>query len=298
MPRSRLRYNKRVSLLTKQRTREHIIADLSVNHAEKAFLLAGYTSDRVFSDYGYDMIIRTFDGDGRLEPGYIAVQMKVSDTPEYGQSGDFITVRVDERDDAAWREDPFPVALILYDAAKEMAFYVHYQTLPRTTRRSVRIPTTNSFDVSAVNSVKRREEQKSKGLSTMIRRIDWLHYNELYAVITAHGFTAEPIANNGVLFRHPLGALLPFGYKDPQETVATYHYGAVRAAMDDYGIMTHDAFDLALSASGASRPRRTVSTSARRGLKDGWQTGKAARGVGKPRTVKAKASRTARQPVR
>ena len=80
----------------------------------------------------------------------------------------------------------------------------------------------------------------------MIRRIDWLSYKNLYAVIRAHGFSERPIENNGVLFTHPHGAILPFGKKDPDEAVATYHYGAVRAAMDDYGIMTHDAFDLAL----------------------------------------------------
>ena len=71
-----------MDIRAKQRTREHIIADLSVNHAERAFLLAGYTIDRVFADYGYDLIIRTFDDAGHLEPGLICVQMKASDAPE------------------------------------------------------------------------------------------------------------------------------------------------------------------------------------------------------------------------
>ena len=55
-----------MSLLTKRRTREHVIADLSVNHAERAFLLAGHISNRVFADYGYDMVISTFDDKGHL----------------------------------------------------------------------------------------------------------------------------------------------------------------------------------------------------------------------------------------
>ena len=132
--------------LTKRRTREHIIADLSVNHAEKQFLLAGYTTNRVLDDYGYDLTIRTFeDGTGFLETGAIFVQLKASDAPDYSKDGDYVTVRVDERDDRFWRTESLPVALVFYDAGKDIAFYVHYQSVPQTNRRSVRIPTTSRF---------------------------------------------------------------------------------------------------------------------------------------------------------
>ena len=159
-----MRYNERVSPLTKQRTREHIIADLSVNHAERQFLIAGYTSGRVLSDYGYDMVINTFDDAGHLEPGLIFVQMKASDAPTYNQSGDFVTLRVDERDDIIWREEIYPVALIMYDAAKEAAYYVHYQTLPLNSRQSVRIPTTNRFDANAAKVLRDAKRNNRKGL--------------------------------------------------------------------------------------------------------------------------------------
>ncbi len=144
-----LRYNTGVNVPTKQRTREHVIADLSVNHAEKMFLLAGYTSNRFVSDYGYDMFISTFDADGYMEPDLIYVQMKASDAPEYSKAGDFVTVRVDDRDDATWSRNENPVALIFYDAPKDVAYYVHYQTLLRSSRHSVRIPTKNRFDLDA-----------------------------------------------------------------------------------------------------------------------------------------------------
>lgn len=85
----------------------------------------------------------------------------------------------------------------------------------------------------------------------MIRHIDWLRYRDLYSVLLAHGFVTRPIRyggdKSGILFRHPSGAELP--YSDtitPDENVVTYHYGAARAAMTDYEIMTRDAFDLAL----------------------------------------------------
>lgn len=51
-------------------------------------LTAGFTGDRVYDDYGYDLLIRTFDDTGYLEPGTIFVQMKASDarfrTPKRG----------------------------------------------------------------------------------------------------------------------------------------------------------------------------------------------------------------------
>ncbi|MBC7808558.1 MAG: DUF4365 domain-containing protein [Akkermansiaceae bacterium] len=153
-----------MSILSKQRTREHVIADLSVNYAERQFLLAGCTIDRVVADYGYDMIVRTFDDAGHLELAYVAVQMKASDAPDYSQNSGFVTVRVDERDEWAWRNDPFPVALIFYDAAKDVAYYVHYQTVPETTRRSVRIPTANRFDDKAARQLRTAKNVLLKGL--------------------------------------------------------------------------------------------------------------------------------------
>ena len=123
-----------------------MIADLSVNHAEKMFLL-------------------TFDAAGYMEPDLIYVQMKASDAPDYSQAGDFVTVRVDDRDDITWRTERNPVILIIYDAEKDAAFYVDYQTLPRTTRRSVRIPTTNRFDKNAAEQIRVAKNNRLKGLT-------------------------------------------------------------------------------------------------------------------------------------
>ncbi len=157
------RYNGSVSILSKQRTREHIIADLSVNHAERQFLLAGYTGVRIIADYGYDITITTFDDLGHIEPGVIQVQMKSSDSPDYSQAGDFVTVRVNERDNIAWREELYPVVLIVYDAAKDVAFYIHYQTVPQSSRRSVRIPTSSHFDANAARQLRDAKTAAQKG---------------------------------------------------------------------------------------------------------------------------------------
>jgi hypothetical protein len=154
-----------VNVLTKQRTREHIIADLSVNFAERIFLLAGFVIDRVVFDYGYDLIVRTFNAEGHLEPGAILVQMKASDAPEYSINQDFLTLRVDMRDDAAWRQEYAPVLLVLYDAGKDTAFFLHYQAQPRTSRSSVRVPTTNTLTVEAVRQMREVKNTIVQGLS-------------------------------------------------------------------------------------------------------------------------------------
>ncbi|MCI0381101.1 MAG: hypothetical protein L0215_26250 [Gemmataceae bacterium] len=45
----------------KRRTREHVLADLSVNHLEKYALRCGYAVERISNDYGLDLAIFTFD---------------------------------------------------------------------------------------------------------------------------------------------------------------------------------------------------------------------------------------------
>src|SRR6185437_4036046 len=53
----------------KQRTRQHVIADLSVHHVERFILEAGHTAQRLGSDYGYDLLVSTFDEQGYVDQG-------------------------------------------------------------------------------------------------------------------------------------------------------------------------------------------------------------------------------------
>jgi hypothetical protein len=48
----------------KWRTRQHVIADLSVHHVEGFVLEEGHTVERVAKDYGCDLLFFTYD-----EPG-------------------------------------------------------------------------------------------------------------------------------------------------------------------------------------------------------------------------------------
>ena len=67
------------SLPRKRRTREHIIADLSVNHVERHVLLCGYVIERIRHDYGIDVAIYTFNKKGEVEDDRILVQLKATD---------------------------------------------------------------------------------------------------------------------------------------------------------------------------------------------------------------------------
>jgi Domain of unknown function (DUF4365) len=69
-----------LGLVKKKRPRQHIIADLSVNHVERSIILCGYSVERVDYDYGIDLVIFTYDLNGEIENGHIYVQLKATDT--------------------------------------------------------------------------------------------------------------------------------------------------------------------------------------------------------------------------
>src|SRR5258708_35551622 len=80
----------------KQRTRQHAIADLSVHYVEGFILEAGHTAHRLGSDYGYDLLVSTFDEHGYPEPGSIYFQCKAME--RLGESGPAYVYDLDIRD--------------------------------------------------------------------------------------------------------------------------------------------------------------------------------------------------------
>jgi hypothetical protein len=63
----------------KQRTRQHVMADQSLNYVERFIIDAGHTAQRLTQDYGYDLILFTYDERGYAEPGAAFLQLKASD---------------------------------------------------------------------------------------------------------------------------------------------------------------------------------------------------------------------------
>jgi hypothetical protein len=111
----------------KRRTREHVIADLSVNHVERYALLCGFIIEETQHDYGIDLRIATFTDTGEMEPGYIYIQLKATDRLRVLKDGNTVAFRVKRGDLALWAREPMPVILILYDAQADQAYWLYVQ---------------------------------------------------------------------------------------------------------------------------------------------------------------------------
>ena len=64
----------------KRRTRQHVIADLSVHHVEGFILEEGHTAQRMEKDYGYDLLLFTYDEQGYAEPDFVPIQLKAAES--------------------------------------------------------------------------------------------------------------------------------------------------------------------------------------------------------------------------
>jgi hypothetical protein len=142
----------------KVRTREHVIADLGVNHVERHLLLAGFAVNRFEQDYGLDLCVTTFDAHGEVESSFFWVQVKATDKLKRVARERAVSFPLEVRDVRAWRGEMLPVFLVVYDAPADAAYWLYVQAyfavhLPRNlARRSgkikVRIPITNVLDTA------------------------------------------------------------------------------------------------------------------------------------------------------
>lgn len=102
----------------KRRTREHVIADLSVNFVEKCGLQCGWTVQRFSPDYGLDLLLATFNRRGEIENCEVRLQLKATDSVRVVPHRQAIAVRLDWWDVVYWLNEWLPVILIVYDAKK------------------------------------------------------------------------------------------------------------------------------------------------------------------------------------
>jgi len=112
----------------KRRTREHIIADLSVNHIERHVLLCGHVLERMTHDYGIDLELFTFNKKGEMEEGKILLQLKATDRLQLRGDKATFAFRVERRDLVLWLAQPTPVILIVYNARKNIAYWLYVQS--------------------------------------------------------------------------------------------------------------------------------------------------------------------------
>jgi hypothetical protein len=146
----------------KRRTREHVIADLSVNFVERTFLRCGFSAERVAHDYGIDLLLFTYNEAGEIENGHVEFQLKGSDRLRLLAGGHSISYSVASADLRYWLFEPMPVILVVYDAKNEHGYWLHIQQYvadvtirqerwtPEKQTVNVRIPTGNRLTVRAV----------------------------------------------------------------------------------------------------------------------------------------------------
>lgn len=111
----------------KLRTREHIIADLSVNYVERHIFLRGFSVDEFDSDYGIDLVMHTYNDVGEVETAHVLFQIKATDSLRVLKDGQNIAVTVTVADVKRWQLEWFPVILAIYDAQKDKAWWLYVQ---------------------------------------------------------------------------------------------------------------------------------------------------------------------------
>jgi hypothetical protein len=122
-----------------------VIADQSVNYVERFIIDEGNTAQRVEKDYGYDLMLFTYDEKGYIEPGLTFLQLKAAETLK--QAGSTYVFDLDIRDYHLWVTENSPVFLVLFGAALRRAYWLHVQDYfekdlsrrPRAWAKSVRV---------------------------------------------------------------------------------------------------------------------------------------------------------------
>jgi hypothetical protein len=158
-----------MTTMKKRRTREHVIADMSVNHVERFIFRCGWTVERTRHDYGIDLVMDTYNVNGEVENGRITFQLKATDALQRSADGKVIFVRLEWRDLLFWLNEMMPVILVLYDAQADQAYWLYVQEYFRqqqwgeraraATTVSVRIPAGNILDDAAIRQFARFRDE-------------------------------------------------------------------------------------------------------------------------------------------
>ncbi len=153
--------------LGKLRTRAHVLADLSMNYVERQVLLSGCSTQRIYSDYGYDLMMSTYKSSGEIEAGNVFFQVKATDSLPLLADQKTISWPVSRRDLRLWLSEAYPVILAVYDGQRDRAFWLHVQSyfldepavdlfVARETI-NVRLPVTNRLNRRSIHEIGRRK---------------------------------------------------------------------------------------------------------------------------------------------
>jgi hypothetical protein len=144
----------------KSRPRQHVIAEMGVNFLERLVLRRGHQLQRVPGpEYGTDALMLHFSPETReIENGWIEFQVKATDELKILERGKSVACTVDLAHVHYWYwEVGHPFILVLYDASRHRAYWVHIQDYVDNHRiddcqtLTVHIPVRNKLTVSAID---------------------------------------------------------------------------------------------------------------------------------------------------
>jgi hypothetical protein len=169
-------------LRRKRRTRAHVIADLSVHHVEGHVLRCGWVVERMRHDYGIDLELRTFNRKGEAEEDAILLQLKATDRLRRRPGAIDNPFRVERSDLILWLVELRPVILIVYDARKDVAYWLYVQSYFRRLKGfnlftagqtvTIHIPITNVVTTAAERRFGRFRDNIVAQLSEVIHDED------------------------------------------------------------------------------------------------------------------------------
>ena len=149
-----------------------MVASLSVNHLERFVYKCRYTGERLEHDYGIDLQVQTFDRRGYVENGYISFQLKATDRSFAATAAPKISITVADLNH--WLKEGYPVILVLYEAKRDNAFWVHIQDYYKARAKPMGLTTTITFDrknmitESAVREFRKRKNRIQKKIEKAV----------------------------------------------------------------------------------------------------------------------------------
>ncbi len=160
---------KQIPTPRKQRTRQHVIADQSVNYVQRFIIDEGHTAQELDRDYGYDLLMFTYDKQGYVEPDFVAIQIKAADTLHFVDAN--YVYDLDIRDYNLWMSEEMPVILILFDASRRRAFWldIHSYFLDDADRRPQKQAKSVRVRVPMGQAINRRAISKMRQLKPAAR---------------------------------------------------------------------------------------------------------------------------------
>lgn len=153
-----------------ERTREHYIEAIGRNFIERFILIRGHTADEPKPDYGYDILMNTFDyhsdpefTSGEIENGSIFIQLKSTDNLKVLADGQTISFSIKRRHAVFWINEPSPVFLVVYSVKENQAYWLHMQhylknfVLPPNTQEefTVHLSKSSILDEQAIDQFRR-----------------------------------------------------------------------------------------------------------------------------------------------